>query len=78
MMIQTENTYGRNVLQLEKLNALLTTEKFDVEDLTRINIEREKEIDVRQNEIKKCDALIVKKQQKVVSLNKKVEEVRST
>lgn len=74
-MLLTENSYGKNVLELERLNGFIATEKYDVEDLIRMNDKREKELDGVQNKIKKCDLDIGKKEQKIVSLNKKIEEV---
>ena len=77
-MLQSENTYGKNILEIEKHNAFLSTEKFDVDELSRMNNTREKELDAMQTELKKSDLSIVKKQQKIVNLNKKIEETISS
>lgn len=74
-MMQTENTYGKNIHEIEKLNSRLDNEKTDLQEIEKENIKRDKEIKQMEAEIEKCDNLLEQKQRKIITLNKKIEEV---
>lgn len=75
-LVETENSYGKKLLELEQLNATISHEKTELEELSQSNNAKEKEIDEIQKEIKKHDATIERKQTKIATLNKTIEEVR--
>ena len=75
LLVQSENVYGKNMHEIEKLTSSLENEKSDLEEFTKKIMEKEKEIDQIQAEISRCDSLIEQKQRKIVSLNKKLDEV---
>ncbi|XP_012273583.1 coiled-coil domain-containing protein 40 [Orussus abietinus] len=77
-LVQAENTYGKSLLEIERLNSTVDSMKCDVNELTKCNIEKEKEIDNTQTEIKRCDLTIGTKQRTLISLNKKIEQILST
>lgn len=74
-MIQAENTYGKNIHEIEKLHSQLDNEKSDLQEIDNENIKRDKEIQQMQAEIEKLDNLLEQKQKKIITLNKKIEEV---
>ncbi|XP_012268541.2 coiled-coil domain-containing protein 40 [Athalia rosae] len=71
---QAENSYGKTLLDIEKLNTILDNNKSELQELDRANNAREKEIDTTQSEIRKIDIVINKKQRELVMVNKKIEE----
>lgn len=70
-----ENTYGKALLQLEKMNSEMENEKFDLDSNEQKNAEKQKEIDRLQAEIKNYEMLKKQKERKMTALNKKIEEV---
>lgn len=74
-MIQTENQYGKNILELEKLKNYISIEKCDFEELCQSNSLKEKDLDKIRVELSRLDLLIEKKQKKIVDMKKKIEEV---
>lgn len=77
LLVETENLYGKKLLELEQLNSYKSHEKIELEELLQGNYKKGKEIDEIQKEIKKQDTAIERKQIKVISLNKIIEEVRT-
>lgn len=75
LLTETENLYGKKLLEMEQLDSFISHEKVELEELLQSNIVREKEIDETQKEIKKHETAIERKQVKVVALNKIIEEV---
>lgn len=75
LLVQVENLYGKNVLEIEKLNSSLENQKSDLADIIKRNMAKEKEIDHMETKISRCDALIEQMQRQVISLNKKIDEV---
>lgn len=75
-MIQTENSFGKGILELERLNSIIANEKFDLEELEKRNTEKERDVEKVEADVKKCDVTISKKDRKIVNLNKKIEEVK--
>lgn len=71
-----ENTYGKALLQLEKLNSDIENEKFDLDSTEQKNSEKKKEIDRLQADMKNFDVQKKQKERKILVLNKKIEEVR--
>lgn len=74
-MLQTENNYGRNLLELEKIKSLVTSEKEDLEELSKGNTLKEKELNKLKMEIERCELSIEKKQKKIADLNREITEV---
>lgn len=74
-LVETENFYGKKLLELEQLNAYISHEKAELEELLQNNDVKGKEIDEIQREIKKHDTTIERKRIKIISLNKTIEEV---
>lgn len=77
LLVETENSYGKKLLELEQLKAYKSHETTELEELLQSNNKKEKEIDEIQKDIKKHDTAIERKQIKVISLNKTIEEVRT-
>lgn len=75
LLAETENSYGKKLLELEQLNSNISHEKVELEELIQRNVAREKEIDEIEKEIKKHDTAIERKQVKIVNVNKSIEEV---
>ncbi|XP_070155282.1 coiled-coil domain-containing protein 40 [Polyergus mexicanus] len=76
-LVETENSYGRKLLELEQLNAYISHEKVELEELLQSNDAKGKEIDEIQKEIKKHDTTIERKRIKIITLNKTIEEILS-
>lgn len=74
-LVETENCYGKKLLELEQLNAYISHEKVELEELLQNNNAKGKEIDEIQKEITKHDTTIERKRIKIISLNKTIEEV---
>lgn len=74
-LVETENSCGKKLLELEQSKAHVSHEKTELDELVRSNVAREKEIDEIQREIKTLDTAIDRKQEKLVRLNKSIEEV---
>ncbi|XP_036138462.1 coiled-coil domain-containing protein 40 isoform X2 [Monomorium pharaonis] len=77
LLVETENSYGKKLLELEQLNSYKFHEKMELEELLQNNIKKGKEIDEIQKEIKKHNTAIERKQVKIISLNKTIEEMLS-
>lgn len=73
-LVETENSYGKKLLELEQLNVYISHEKAELE-LLQSNDAKGKEIDEIQKEIKKHDTTIERKRVKIITLNKTIEEV---
>lgn len=76
-LVETENSYGKKLLELEQLNSYKSHEKMELEELLQSNDKKGKEIDEIQKEIKRHDTAIERKRIKVISLNKTIEEVKT-
>ncbi|CAD6201324.1 GSCOCG00000125001-RA-CDS [Cotesia congregata] len=76
-MIQTENQYGKNLLNLERLTSDVSSRKEDLEELAHSNSVREKELADLQGQVEKYNSLIERKQKQIVELNKKIDEINS-
>lgn len=74
-LMETENSHGKKLLELEQFNSSLSHEKTEFEELLQSNIARGKEIDEVQKEIKKHETTTERKQVKIIALNKTIEEV---
>lgn len=74
-MIQTENQYRKNLLNLERLTSDVSSRKEDLEELAHSNSVREKELADLQGQIEKYNSLIERKQKQIVELNKKIDEI---
>ncbi|XP_063980337.1 coiled-coil domain-containing protein 40 [Diachasmimorpha longicaudata] len=74
-MLQTENHYGRNLLELEKMKNLVANEKEDLEELSKGNILKEKELNKLKVEIERTGLSIEKKQKKVADSNRDIAEI---
>ena len=74
-LTRIENTYGKSLLELEKLNSFIENEKFDLNAAIQKNAEKQKEIEKLQIEIKNYDVSLHQKEKKVFLLNRKIEEV---
>ncbi|XP_011298593.1 coiled-coil domain-containing protein 40 [Fopius arisanus] len=77
-MLQTENHYGRNLFELEKMKNLVTAEKEDLEELSKGNILKEKELNQIKIEIERSELSIEKKQKKIADLNRDIVEMIRT
>lgn len=74
-LVETENSYGKKLLELEQFNAYISHEKEELEELLQSNDAKGKEIDEIQKEIKKHNTTIERKRVKIITLNKTIEEV---
>ncbi|KAL6264767.1 hypothetical protein P5V15_004865 [Pogonomyrmex californicus] len=77
LLVETENSYGKKLLELEQLNSYKSHEKIELEEFLRSNDIKGKEIDEIQKEIKKHNVAIERKQVKLIGLNKIIEEILS-
>lgn len=75
LLAETENSYGKKLLELEQLNSSISHEKTELDELLQSNVAKGKEIDEVQKEIKKHETTIDRKRVKVITLNKTIEEV---
>lgn len=78
LSVEAENSYGKKLLELEQLNATIPQEKLELEELSLSNAAKGKEIDEIQKEIKRHEVAVERKQMKIVTLNKTIEEVIMT
>lgn len=74
-LVETENLYGKKLLELEQLNLTVPQEKLEFEGLLKNNAATSKEIDEIQKEIKRHETAIERKQVKIITLSKTIEEV---
>lgn len=74
-LVETENSYGKKLLELEQLKTYVSDEKTELDELVQSNVAKEKEIDEIQREIRTHDTLIDRTRDKLVRLNKNIEEV---
>ena len=74
---QAENTYGSNLLSMEKLKSAIDEEKFNLAELIKINVEREKQLEKTEADIKRIESNISVKIAKLFNLKKKIEEVNN-
>lgn len=74
-LAETENSYGKKLLELEQLNSNISHEKVEFEELIQRNVAKEKEIDEIEKEIKRHDTAIERKRVKIINVNKSIEEV---
>ncbi|XP_016844861.1 coiled-coil domain-containing protein 40-like isoform X2 [Nasonia vitripennis] len=70
-----ENSYGKSLFELEKLNSFIENEKFDLEAVVQKNVDKQKDIEKLQTEYRNYDVLLKQKERKIVILNKKIEEI---
>lgn len=77
LVVQVENSHGKNLLEIARLNTSIENEKIESQELMQRNKEKEKDISDLQKEIKKCDTIIERKRMKIISLNKMIEQVCS-
>lgn len=75
LVVQVENSHGKNLLEIARLNTSIENEKIEYQELLQGNNEKEKDISKLQKEIKKIDALIEGKQMKIITLNKMIDQV---
>ncbi|XP_033205654.1 lethal (2) 41Ab isoform X1 [Bombus vancouverensis nearcticus] len=72
---RVENTYGNNLLQLEKLKNLIENKKAELHELSQINTGKEKQIDELQKETRKYEVMMGKAQTKLLGINKLLEQI---
>lgn len=77
LLVETENSYGKKLLELGQLNLYKSHEKIELEELLQSNRKKGKGIDEIQKDIKKHEVAIERRQIKVISLNTTIEEVRT-
>ncbi|CAL7949018.1 unnamed protein product [Xylocopa violacea] len=70
-----ENTYGSNLLQLEKLKNRIANQEAELYELSQKNSRKEKQIDALQKDIKKHDIMIQKAQTKLLEINKLIDQI---
>ncbi|XP_076390320.1 lethal (2) 41Ab isoform X2 [Megachile rotundata] len=70
-----ENTYGNDLLELEKLSNLVQSQKTELQDMLQNNIDKENQIDKLQKEIKKYEITIERKQTKLLEINKLIDKI---
>ncbi|KAK9304280.1 hypothetical protein QLX08_004277 [Tetragonisca angustula] len=70
-----ENTYGNNLLQLEKLKNLIENKKIELQELLEKNVGKEKQIDELQRKIKKYETMTKKAQTKLLGINKLIDQI---
>lgn len=70
-----ENTYGNELLEVEKLANFVQNQKTEVQEMVQKNIEQEKQIDKLQKKIKKYDLTIERKQTKLLEVNKLIDKI---
>lgn len=75
IIAKAENSYSANLLELEKFNALIANEKEQIEEMSKRNLEKEREMEALQMEERRVESDIGNKQRKIVFTNKKIEEV---
>ncbi|XP_043504867.1 coiled-coil domain-containing protein 40 isoform X1 [Polistes fuscatus] len=75
LVVQVENSYGKNLLEIARLNTSIENEKMEYQEISQRNNEKEKDINELQKEIKKSDATIERKQMKVITLNKMIDQI---
>ncbi|KAL6427867.1 hypothetical protein ACFW04_008362 [Cataglyphis niger] len=74
-LVESENSYGKKLFELEQLNIYISHEKVELEELLQRNDAKNKEIDEIQKEIKEYDTIIERKRIKMITLNKTIEEL---
>lgn len=70
-----ENTYGKCLLDIEKLNSSIENDKFDLNSLIQRNQEKQIEINKIESEIKETNTLFSQKERKISFLTRKIDEV---
>ncbi|XP_034191697.2 lethal (2) 41Ab [Osmia lignaria lignaria] len=70
-----ENTYGNNLLELEKLSNFVQNEKTELHELLQNNVDKEKQIDKLEKEIRKYEFMVERKQTKLLEINKLIDEI---
>ncbi|XP_047359274.1 coiled-coil domain-containing protein 40 isoform X1 [Vespa velutina] len=75
LVVQVENSHGKNLLEIAKLNTSIENEKIEYQELLQRNNEKEKDISKLQKEIKKFDTVIEGKQMKIITLNKMIDQI---
>ncbi|XP_076380556.1 lethal (2) 41Ab [Megalopta genalis] len=74
-LARTENLYGSSLLEVETFANLLENQKKELEEISQKNKEKEEEIDEFQKEMRKHEITIERKQQKLLELNKVIEQL---
>ncbi|XP_076222304.1 lethal (2) 41Ab isoform X2 [Nomia melanderi] len=72
---RTENSYGNSLLELEKLLNFLENQKTELQEISQKNVEKEKQIDELQKEMRKYEIVIERRQRKLLETNKLIEQV---
>lgn len=75
LLVETENSYGSQLLEVEQLNLQVSHEKTELVELVQSNAAKAKEIDEIEKETKKHDTAIERRRVKFLAVNKTVEEV---
>nr|XP_012143520.1 PREDICTED: coiled-coil domain-containing protein 40-like [Megachile rotundata] len=75
LVARIENTYGNDLLELEKLSNLVQSQKTELQDMLQNNIDKENQIDKLQKEIKKYEITIERKQTKLLEINKLIDKI---
>lgn len=75
VLTRLENSYGKTLLELEKINSLLDNERFDLDAVEKRNFEKQKDIENLQIESRNYDMLLKQKERKIAVLDKKIQEV---
>lgn len=72
---QADCISSKNLLAIQKIMLEIEDEKFNLQELVQTNVEKGKEVEKVQNEVKKCLTNIGLKEAKVLNLKKRIEEV---
>ncbi|XP_076650150.1 lethal (2) 41Ab [Halictus rubicundus] len=75
LLTRTENLYGNSLLEVERFTNILENQKKELTDISKKNTEKEKHIDEFQKEMRKHEVTIERKQQKLLEINKLIEQI---
>ncbi|XP_076288855.1 lethal (2) 41Ab [Lasioglossum baleicum] len=74
-LARTENSYGNSLLEVERFTNVFENLKKELHDISKRNIEKGKKIDEFQKEMKKHEVTLERKQQKLLEINKLIEQI---
>lgn len=72
---RVENVYGNNLLEREKLTNLIENQKLELKEVSGKKLEKGKQLDELQKEIRKYKYKIEKAQTKLLGTNKLIDQV---